>query len=530
MISLKKHNNSFYSIILIAINTLFSRILGVFRDIVLANLFGVQSNIDVFYVVFRILNVIKCLFSENAFVQILIPILFENHKDNSFFLIKDLISRIIGKLVLVFFIVSVIGIFVSPLIVFVFAPGFIKNSEHFYLASEMLKIILPLLVFIPLTAMSSVILNIYGFFGVSAIAPVIVNISLILFALYLSPYFKYPVLSLSWGVLISGIIQFLFQLSFLYKKKLLFTIKIVWNDLEVNNILKLMIPGLFGVSILQINIIIDLFFSSFLSGGSIVWLYYTDRLINFPIGVFGVSVSTVIFPRLSKVFFKENKELFFYILDKGFRLILLIAIPSTIGLIYYSKPLIAICFFYGNFSFYDLLQTQKSLIIFSFGIPAFMLTKVLSVAFYASRDSKTPLKITVFSTVFNCIFCLFFIKNLTYIMLAFMSVISGYINFGFLLFFLVRFKLYYPLYGWRKFIIQLIMANLVVVSYLYTSLDDVNTLVYLTQTTIYMKLITLFQHIALIIIIYWLVLYIVGIRLSDLDFRLKKNNYLTNKI
>ncbi len=347
---------------LVSIMTLISRLVGFARDMLLAQLFGAQAGMDAFYVAFRIPNFMRRLFAEGAFSQAFVPVLAEYQQTRTVDEVRTFIARIAGQLGVILSIVTVIGVLAAPVIIFIFAPGFGEGSVRSLLATEMLRLTFPFLMLVSLTAMAGAILNTYGYFGVPAFTPVLLNICMILAALYLCPLLNQPVVGLAWGVLIAGIAQLLFQLPFLYQRNLLVKPKLVWNDPGVKRVLKLMIPALFGVSIAQINLMVDSIFASFLKVGSVTWLYYTDRLTDFPLGVFGVAIATVILPHLSRRHAEQSNEKFSRALDWGLRLLLLIGIPSALGLSLFAMPLIAGCFAYGKFSAYDLIQTQKVLL------------------------------------------------------------------------------------------------------------------------------------------------------------------------
>ena len=395
---------------LVSVMTFISRMVGFIRDMVLANFFGAQAGMDAFFVAFRIPNFMRRLFAEGAFSQAFVPVLAEYQKTRSPEDVRTFIARISGHLSSVLTMVTVVGIIASPVIVFLFAPGFSEHGIRAELTTQMLRITFPFLMLVSLTAMSGAVLNTYGYFGVPAFTPVLLNICMILAALYICPNLPTPVVGLAWGVLIAGVVQFLFQLPFLHRHHLLVQPQIVRNDPGVTKVMKLMIPALFGVSIAQLNLMVDSIFASFLKVGSVSWLYYTDRLADFPLGVFGVAIATVILPHLSRRHAEQSLEHFSRALDWGLRSILLIGIPSGIGLSVFSMPLIAGCFAYGKFHISDLLQTQKSLITLGLGVPAFMMVKVLASGFYAQQDIATPVKVGIWSMIINTLLCAAFIK------------------------------------------------------------------------------------------------------------------------
>ena len=285
---------------LVSLMTFISRIMGFMRDMILAQMFGAQAGMDAFYIAFKIPNFMRRLFAEGAFSQAFVPVLAEYQNKRTISEVRIFLARVAGSMSAVLTLVTVVGIIASPVIIYLFAPGFGADSTRSALASEMLRLTFPYLMLISLTAMAGAILNTYGYFGVPAFTPVILNICMIIAALYVSPHFQQPVMALAWGVLIAGVMQLLFQIPFLMHRKLLIKPSLMMTDPGVRRVLKLMVPALFGVSIAQINLLIDTIFASFLKVGSVTWLFYTDRLVDFPLGIFGVAIATVILPHLSR--------------------------------------------------------------------------------------------------------------------------------------------------------------------------------------------------------------------------------------
>ncbi|WP_133130016.1 murein biosynthesis integral membrane protein MurJ [Legionella yabuuchiae] len=504
-----KQQSLLRSTTLVSVMTFMSRIMGFLRDMVIAQTFGAGAGMDAFFVAFRIPNFMRRLFAEGAFSQAFVPVLAEYQKTRTIDEVRQFLARIAGSLSAVLTLVTVIGVVAAPVIVFVFAPGFGEDSTRSVLASEMLQLTFPYLMLISLTAMAGAILNTYGYFGVPAFTPVLLNISMIIAALYISPHFDQPVLALAWGVLIAGIAQLVFQIPFLYHRKLLVKPRFIFNDPGVRKVLTLMVPALFGVSIAQINLMVDTIFASFLQVGSVSWLFYTDRLTDFPLGVFGVAIATVILPHLSRKHAENSSKLYSKALDWGLRVLLLIGIPSGLGLAFFAIPLIASCFGYGQFSLNDVLQTQKSLFTLALGVPAFMMVKVLASGFYAKQNIKTPVKVGAFAMVVNTIFCALLIGPLAHAGLTLASTIAGYINCGILLFLLLKRDIYQPSPGWSKFLIQLLIANIVMTAYLWWAVGDV---AYWMTKPILHRLGLLLMQVFIAMIIYIVSLGIVGMR------------------
>ncbi len=494
---------------LVSLMTFFSRMMGFVRDMVIASLFGAAPGMDAFIVAFKIPNFMRRLFAEGAFSQAFVPVLAEYQQTRSGDEVRRFISRIAGTLGGVLFLVTIIGVLAAPFVIYLFAPGFGMGSPRFVLATDMLRMTFPYLMLISLTAMAGAVLNTYSYFAVPAITPILLNICMILAALYLSTYFSPPVLGLALGVLIAGVVQLLFQLPFLYQRKFLVKPVFSWNDPGVRRVLKLMVPALFGVSIAQVNLLIDTVFASFLNVGSVTWLFYTDRLTDFPLGVFGVAIATVILPHLSRRHAEQNAAHFSQALDWGLRLLLLIGVPSALGLMFFAMPLIASCFAYGHFSAMDVLQTQKSLVTLSLGVPAFMTVKVMASGFYAGQNIKTPVKVGVISMLVNTVLCAVLVGPLAHAGLALASSLASYVNCGILLYLLLRRKIYHPQAAWGRFILRLMVANTVVVVYLMMMAGQVND--WLSLTAVH-RLGLLLLHVGAAVIIYGVCLFLCGMR------------------
>ena len=508
---LTKRQSLLRSTTLVSFMTLLSRIMGFARDMVMAGMFGAHAGMDAFYVAYRIPNFMRRLFAEGAFSQAFVPVLAEYQKTKTDVEIRSFLGRIAGSLVSVLSLVTLIGIIASPVIIFIFAPGFGHDAGRAALASEMLRLTFPYLMLISMTAMAGAVLNTYGYFGVPAITPILLNICMILAALYISPQMSHPARGLAYGVLIAGFAQFLFQIPFLYKRKLLVKPAFVWNDPGVKKVLKLMGPALFGVSIAQINLMVDTIFASFLQVGSVTWLYYTDRLTDFPLGVFGVAIATVILPHLSRRHAEQSDKQFSEALDWGIRVILLLGIPASLGLVLFSMPLIASSFAYGEFSATDLIQTQKSLITLALGVPVFMMVKILASGFYARQDIRTPVKVGVIAMIVNTILCAIFIWPLAHAGLTLASALAGYVNCGILLWLLMKRKIYQPKAGWLKFIGQLSVANALMGAYLLYMCGSMASWLNMPLTT---RLPTLLAHVSAAVLIYLFSLRLTGIQLQ----------------
>ncbi len=503
---------------LVSVMTFISRIVGFMRDMIIAELFGAQAGMDAFYVAFRIPNFMRRLFAEGAFSQAFVPVLAEYQKTRTIDEVRAFLAKVAGSLSGILSLVTLIGVIGAPYITYIFAPGFGEDSTRFTLASHMLQLTFPYLMLVSLTAMAGAVLNTYGYFGVPAFTPVLLNISMILCAVYLSPHVPVPVVALAYGVLIAGVAQLLFQIPFLFRHRLLVKPAFTMRDPGVKRVMKLMVPALFGVSVAQINLMIDTIFASFLQVSSVTWLYYTDRLADFPLGVFGVAIATVILPHLSRRHAEQNQAHYSLALDWGLRLLLLIGVPAGLGLAVFSMPMIVSCFAYGKFTLIDALQTQKSLVTLSLGIPAFMMVKVLASGFYAKQNIKTPVKVGAVAMLVNSIFCAIFVGPLAHAGLTLASTLAGYLNCFLLLFLLIRRHIYTVRPGWMRFLLQLLVANLCMTGYLWWMRGDAETWMMMARG---IRLGTLLLHVFAAGGIYVLMLGICGMRVAHFRGQVK---------
>ncbi len=439
--------------------TLISRIIGFVRDMVLASIFGASGGYDAFLLAFKIPNFMRRLFAEGAFSQAFVPVLSEYRTSEETPRIKMLINKVFGSLSLVLLVVTFLGVIGAPLLVHLFAPGFDSEDDRFTLAAHLLQVTFPYIFFISLTAFASGIQNAHGKFAIPALTPVLLNICLIAAAVLFSSYFTEPVKALGWGVLFAGVLQLLFQAPFLAKLSLFPRPMVDWRDPGVRRILTLMVPALVGASVMQVNLLVDTMFASFLPVGSLTWLFYSDRLLEFPIGIFGVALATVILPHLSHHYAKKSEEHFSASIDWALRWILLIGVPAMIGLILLATPILTTLFHYGKFNAFDVTMTARSLIALSIGLVCFLAVKVLVSAFYARQNTKFPVKVAIAAMIINVIFNALLIAPLAHAGLALASSLSSIFNVAVLLWVLLRQEIYRPLLGWKSFSLRLILAN-----------------------------------------------------------------------
>lgn len=404
-----KPNNLARSGTIVGLMTLISRVLGFVRDQVLAIVFGAGPVTDVFLVAFKIPNFLRRLFAEGAFAQAFVPVFTEYKETKSRTALLDLAANVSGTLAAVLLMVSTLGVMLSPLIIMLFAPGFIDDPERYDLAVHMLRITFPYLFFVSLVAYAGSMLNTFGKFAIPSFTPVLLNICMIGAALVLSPSFDIPVVALAWGVFAAGVLQLSLQLPFLQKMGLLPRPRWGWKHSGVRRILKLMAPAVLGSSVAQINLLLDTIIASFLTVGSLSWLYYSDRLMEFPLGLLGVTLGTVILPRLSREHALQSPENFTRTVDWAIRLTLVLGIPAAIGLMLLARPMLLTLFGYGQFQPHDATMASFSLIAYGAGLPAFLLVKIFAPAFFARQNTRTPVRIGIIALISNMGYNLLFV-------------------------------------------------------------------------------------------------------------------------
>jgi len=432
--------------LIVSVMTLISRVLGLIRDVVIANVMGSGVMADVFLFANKIPNFLRRLFAEGAFAQAFVPVLSEYQvKDeqqgeekgaqNDHEQTRLLIGQVSGTLGVIITGVTLFGMLASPLFVMLFGFGWFVDwyndapgGEKFTLASNLLSITFPYLWFISFAALSGAVLNTMGRFAVAAFTPVLLNVAIISMAIYGAPYTQSPAHALAWGVFLGGLIQFLFQIPFLYKAGMLVKPKWSWHSEGVSKIRKLIVPALFGVSVTQINLLLDTLIASFLITGSISWLYYADRLLEFPLGLFGIGIATVVLPSLAKLHSKNNPVEFSATIDWGIRVISLFGWPALAGLMVLAQPIIMVLFMRGEFSQHDVMQVSMALFAYLSGLLSFMFIKILAPGYYARQDTKTPVKIGIKAMVANMVFNLMLAPFFGYVGLAIATTLSATLN------------------------------------------------------------------------------------------------------
>ncbi len=421
---------NFFSTMKVGGWTFISRVAGLIRDIFTTNLLGASIFHDIFVVVLKIPNVFRKFFAEGAFSQAFIPIYSEylGIKDEKGS--KDFLNALFGILLSALFIFSALALLFAPIFILIFAPGFYFDTQKQDLAVSLLRIMFPYLALISLVAFAAGIQNSHNKFSIPAVTPLIFNLSLICSAWLVAPKIEIPVMALAWGVLLAGFLQLLFQIAPLATIKKIPVPKIDFQNPGVKKFFILILPAIIAGGIAQINLLVDTIFASLLITGSPTWLYVSDRLIQFPMGIFAIAIGTVLLPSLSKAYAKKEIEAFTDQLAYAFKLIFFLAIPSLIGLILFASPLLATIFQRGAFLWIDVQQASLSLIGFAFGLPFFMAMKVLVPAFFSRQNTKTPMLIALLSLLINISlnYLLAFYFELGHLGLAIASSISAIVS------------------------------------------------------------------------------------------------------
>ncbi len=517
--------------------TLISRILGFFRDLVIARVFGSGLQTDAFFVALTIPNLLRRLFAEGAFSQAFVPILGEYKAKaelaKDFSNTKILVDRTATLLAWALILVTLIGIIATPLVVFLTAPGFLSaegGDAKYQLTINLMKITFPYIFFISLVAMAGGILNTWKKFAIPAVTPTLLNISFITMSLLAAPYFTEPIYALAWAVFIGGVLQLAIQIPALLKISMLpsinfnifnplrlyKSIQLALQDEGVKRILWLMFPALLGVSVSQISLILNNIFASYLQNGSVSWLYFADRLMEFPAGLLGAALGTILLPSLSEYNAKGLSEKYSELLDWGLKLTFLLAMPSALGLAILALPLISTLFFTGEFTQNSVYQTRLALWAYAAGLPALILVKVLAPGFYAKQNIKTPVKIALLTLFITQLLNVILVLGLDFqhMGLALSISLAAWVNAGFLFIKLNQHKVYinYSLTAWAIFLVKLFIALALMSVSLWLLMGDDNSWLVITQIQ---RGIKLFGVIIVGVFVYFTTLFILGFRLKD---------------
>ena len=447
--------------------TLLSRIAGFARDALQSRIFGSSAAMDAFVIAYRIPNYLRRIFAEGSMQMAFVPILNEIRERGDKTALKDFIDHMAGALLAVVLVVAAVGMLAAPWIAAAFAPGSLDEPEKFALIAQMLRITFPYLIFISMMALVASVLNSFGKFALPAVTPVLHNLIMIVAMLWLAPKFQVPAKALAWGVLAAGVLQLLVLWPSLGRLGLRPTFKPGFGHPDVRRVGKLMLPTLFSSSVAQLNLLVGTVFASFLVSGSQTWLYLSDRLVELPLGLFGVAIGTVILPHLSRRHAATDEEGYGAALDWGLRLALLAGVPAALGLLLLAEPLTAVVYQGGKFTANDTRMAAISLSAMSIGIPAFMLSKVLSPAFYARQDTKTPMRAALWTVAANVLLTIALTSPLLYYGvdgahggIALATGLAGIFNAWLLWRYLKRAGLLRPQPGWARLWLQLGVACL----------------------------------------------------------------------
>ena len=400
---IKKNPNLLNSIKKVSGWTSLSRIFGLIRDIATTGLLGASYLHDIFVVILKIPNLFRRFFAEGAFNQAFIPVYSEYYKKKNDHEAKDFLNSLFGTLLTFLFCFTVLVLLFSPLVVMIFAPGFYSDPVKQNISVDILRIMFPYLSLISLVAFASGIQNTHSKFSIPAATPIVFNFCLIVTAYKIAPLYSIPIYPLAWGVLVAGILQLLIQVAPLSAIDRIPIPKFNFSHPGVKKVLLVMLPALFAGGIMQINILVDTIFASLLETGSPTWLYISDRLIQLPMGVFAIAIGTVLLPLLSNIDFENNKKDFVANVKKSQKIVLLIGLPSCIGIYFCAEHIVTTIFFRGEFTNFDVLKTSLSLEVLALGLPFFMLMKILIPTFFSRKLTKIPVLIAFISLILNIV-------------------------------------------------------------------------------------------------------------------------------
>ena len=502
--------------------TVLSRITGLVRDILFAQLMGSTVVADAFFVAFRIPNFFRRIFGEGAFSAAFVPVYTQQRIASDEGEVRSFVDLVSGRLTLALIILTVAGVVLSPLLITALAPGFRADADKFQLTVECLRITFPYVLFICLVALSAAILNTHGKFAGPAATPILLNLSLIAAALWVTQFTGNVAIAVSIGVFAAGVLQLLFQLPFLSKADAMPRPKLkLRKDGEpqkaAREVYRLMLPSIFGASVAQLNLVVNTFIASFLVTGSVSWLYYSDRLMEFPLGVFGVALGTVLLPRLSIEHANTNPKEFSRLLDWGLRWCLLIAVPASAGLIALSETMVATLFYHGEFTETDVVMSARALVAFSIGLTALVAVRTLSPGFFARNDTKTPVRAGVYAMIVNAILAIALVFPLQHVGLAAATSIAAFVNAGLLLFWLLRARVFTFQAGWSWFLARVAIASFIMwyilAEHLVVALD------LWMQNQVPVRILLLLGYILIGAGIYGLCLLVLGIRPRQLMTR-----------
>jgi putative peptidoglycan lipid II flippase len=501
------------STLVVGVMTLISRISGLVRDIVFANILGSGLIADAFFVAFRIPNFFRRIFGEGAFSQSFIPVYSEYRERRSAKEARAFLDHMAGMLGAILVGLTLLGIWAAPGFVMVIAPGYLDQPDKFAVTVDALRLTFPYMLFISLVAMAAGVLNTCGRFAAPAVTPVLLNLCMIAAAFWLVPFTSNEAIAISLGVLAAGVLQLAFQVPFLHRERMLPFPRPSLKNEGVRRVFRLMLPAIFGVSVAQINILIGTLLASFLVTGSVSWLYYSDRVMEFPLGVFGIALATVMLPSLSKLHANQRADDFSALLDWSLRWVVLISVPAMIGLILLAGPILTTLFLHGSTTPDDVRMMTLALAAYAVGLAAFVLVKVLAPGFFARQDMKTPVKVAAASMVVNIILSLVLVSPMKHYGLALATSLAAWVNALLLLHLLMQGEIFRPQAGWSTFLFKVGAAAMAMAALLYWGVGDADQWM---ARGILDRALALAMWVVAGAAVYFLVILVLGIRPSQL--------------
>ena len=451
------------STLLVGSLTVFSRLLGFWRDVLIAQYFGATLATDAFFAAFRFPNLLRRLFAEGAFSQVFVPTLTHYKAQKTTRELEQMIHKIASHLTLLMLIITFCGVMIAPVLILVSAGGFHWQSEQHQLATQLLQIMLPYGFFITLTAFMGSILNTHSQYAVPALTPALLNMAMIGATLWLTPYFQQPIIALAVGVFIGGVMQLALQMFALHQLHLLPKLQRNVENSATQHIMNRMLPTLFTNSATQINFLANTLIASFLATGSVSWLYYADRLLELPSGILGSALTTIMLPKLATHFAHQETEKFSQTLDWGLHFTALLGVPATIGLVFLAEPILSVLFCSTQFTPHDVHAAAQALSAYAIGLIGFLVVKVLTPAFTTCHIHSVAVRYTWICLGINLALALILAQPFAHIGIALASTLATSVNAALLLFFLWRKQLYTPLKTWRVFSLQILFSSVMLI-------------------------------------------------------------------
>jgi len=499
--------------------TFLSRLLGFLRDTLVARVFGAGMATDAFFTAFKIPNLLRRMFAEGAFSQAFVPVLAEYKTKRGEEATREFVNHVASALSVILLVISILGVLAAPWVIMLTAPGFAATPDKFALTVALLHVTFPYILFISMASLAGAVLNTYGNFSVPAFTPTLLNVSFIIASLFLVPYFYPPVMALAWAVAVGGVLQLAYQVPYLARIGFRVRFRIDWHDEGVWRVVKLMAPAMFGVSIAQISLLINTIFASYLETGSVSWLYYADRLMEFPTGVLGAALGTILLPSLSKSHADNHHEEYSKLMDWGLRLTLMLALPAAVALAVLAVPLVCGLFYYGAFTVHDVWMTRQALMAYSLGLLGLIMVKVLAPGFYARQNIRTPVKIAVVTLCTTQLMNLLFVPTLHQAGLALSIGLGACLNAGLLFYNLRKSGIFQPQPGWGIFLLRILAGVSVMALVLHFAMVSNELWFHISSRT---RLLYLLGLVFVGAASYFATLWLFGIRARDYSKRVMK--------